>query len=73
MCQLEELLKKQKENEKKKPEMCACWCTGWAEVILFLAPVHDVTHSNFAVRDSTGVNFINIKRSNFRTNVVFSS
>lgn len=32
MSQLEALLKKQQENEQKKPELCACWCTGWAEV-----------------------------------------
>ena len=32
LSQLEQLLNKQKENEKRKPEICACWCTGWAEV-----------------------------------------
>lgn len=37
MGKLEKLLKEQKENGSgggvaKKPETCACWCSGWAEV-----------------------------------------
>jgi hypothetical protein len=32
LSELEVLLKKQKESEKRKAEICACWCTGWAEV-----------------------------------------
>ncbi len=35
MSQLEALFKKQQENEQKKAELCACWCTGWAEVKLY--------------------------------------
>jgi tuberous sclerosis protein 2 len=32
ICELEKLMNKQKETTKKKPELCACWCSGWAEV-----------------------------------------
>ena len=30
--ELETALQEQKVNEVKKPELCACWCTGWAEI-----------------------------------------
>ena len=33
---LETALDDQKKNEAKKPDLCACWCSGWAEVNLFL-------------------------------------
>ncbi len=29
---LEKLLREQKESTVKKPDLCACWCSGWAEV-----------------------------------------
>ena len=31
-CELENLINRQRETHKKKPELCACWCSGWAEV-----------------------------------------
>ena len=34
MGQLEALMKEQKEKgtETKKPDLCSCWCSGWAEI-----------------------------------------
>ena len=32
MTNLETLMDKQKDQDKKKPDLCSCWCTGWAEV-----------------------------------------
>lgn len=29
---LESLLDEQKQTVAKKPDLCACWCSGWAEV-----------------------------------------
>ena len=29
---LENLLENQKEEDRKAPELCACWCNGWAEI-----------------------------------------
>lgn len=29
---LESLLDEQKKSGSKKPDLCACWCSGWAEV-----------------------------------------
>lgn len=34
MGKLEKVLAQQKEEAQKKPEMCSCWCSGWAEVTL---------------------------------------
>ena len=31
-CELESLINRQREDAKKKPELCACWCSGWAEI-----------------------------------------
>ena len=31
-CELESLISRQRGIAKKKPELCACWCSGWAEI-----------------------------------------
>jgi tuberous sclerosis protein 2 len=32
MTNLECLMESQKDEEKRQPELCSCWCTGWAEI-----------------------------------------